>query len=540
MLGITSVDPTLFDLLFERFLSLERGDPPDIDVDFEHEKREEVIQYIYQRYGRSKAAMVSNIITFRHKGAIRAVGKALGIPDSMISKASESQSLIAKEKSSASQFHNVEMWDLWSSLSDRLYGYPRHMGIHSGGFIVSQEALDKIVAQEPASMEGRSVIQWAKDDIEYLKLFKIDILSLGMLTAIRKSLQMIKEHYHKDLDLASIPHDDHQTYQMIQKAETVGTFQIESRAQMSMLPRLRPNKFYDLVVQVGIIRPGPIQGGLIHPFLRRRNGQEAIIYPHPKLRPILERTMGVPIFQEQVMRVAMAVGNFTAGEADQLRKQIGAWSLTKNLGPLIGKLEDGMRKNGIKEVFVKQIVGHLQGFADYGFPESHAASFALLAYASSYIKCHFKEAFYTSLINSQPMGFYSVHALLQSSQREGCEILGLSINHSQYMTSIVKTKTGLGIRLGLHLIKGLSKEGAQALVKLRESHGPWQNIYDYLRVNPLHRGDLTSLVAANTLQELEVPRSEALWLAEAAPFSDFIEDDLHSTFPEEKPFEKTN
>ena len=535
MLGVTAVDPSLFDLLFERFLSLERGDPPDIDVDFEHERREEVIQYIYQRYGRPRAAMVANVITFRSRGAIRFVGKALGIPDSFLSKASEAQEIRAYNQEPSSD-HNPRLRQLWSSLSERLHGFPRHMGIHSGGFIISNEPLDKICPQEPATMEDRTVVQWAKDDIEYLNLFKIDVLSLGMLTAVRKALDLVKEHYKQDISLAEIPHEDSETYAMIQRADTVGTFQIESRAQMSMLPRLRPKTFYDLVVQVGIIRPGPIQGGLIHPFLKRRNGQEPIIYPHPKLKPILERTMGVPIFQEQVMRVAMAVGNFTAGEADQLRKQIGAWSLSKNLGPLIVKLEEGMRKNGIKEVFIKQLIGHLQGFADYGFPESHAASFALLAYASSYLKCHFQEAFYTALLNSQPMGFYSVHALLQSAQREGSRVLPICIHQSEYKSTIESHDGSLCIRMGLHLVRGLSKKGAHKLLELREQHGSWESIQDYLKVNPLNRGDLTALVAANCLADFGISRSEAIWIAEAAPFSTAIEEDLSVRFSKDDAF----
>ncbi|SMF72683.1 error-prone DNA polymerase [Pseudobacteriovorax antillogorgiicola] len=547
MLGITSVDPSLFELLFERFLSLERGDPPDIDVDFEHERREEVIQYIYERYGRPRAAMVANVITFRSRGAIRSVGKALGISEHTLSAAAKSQEDIhSYRKSPGQRLEKLQQeegrdipWQLWSNLSERLKGFPRHMGLHSGGFIISQHPLDSIVPQEPATMEGRTVVQWAKDDIEYLNLFKIDVLALGMLTVLKRCIEMAKSHYQRNLSLAEIPQGDEETYAMIQRAETVGTFQIESRAQMSMLPRLRPKTFYDLVVQIGIIRPGPIQGGLIHPFLRRRDGLEEVIYPHPKLKPILERTQGVPIFQEQVMRVAMAVGNFSPGEADQLRKQIGSWSINKNMGPLIQKLEQGMRQNGIKEIFVQQIIGHLRGFADYGFPESHAASFALLAYASSYFKCHLREVFYTSLINSQPMGFYSVHALLQSARREGSIIRPISLNQSQWLSTLEHIEGDqFAIRLGFHLVRGLSKNGGQALLQLREKHGTWSDLYKYLQQNPLNRSDLTALVAADSFADLGIPRAEALWIAEAAPFADLVEEDLQARLPKEDAFSK--
>jgi error-prone DNA polymerase len=551
VLGITAVDPSLFDLLFERFISLERGDPPDIDVDFEHERREEVIQYIYQRYGRQRAAMVANVITFRRRGALRAVGKALAIPEDVIHEASQMQRLRHFRKSPSATslehlakdgHHENELsipWQVWADMVDQLKGFPRHLGIHSGGFIISDQPLTTIVPQEPATMEKRTVVQWSKDDIEALGLFKIDILALGMLTVLRKCFTLIQQHDQQRLDLATLPHNDAETYQMIQRAQTVGTFQIESRAQMSMLPRLRPAQFYDLVVQVGIIRPGPIQGGLIHPYLRRRHGLEPVEYPHPKLKPILQRTLGVPIFQEQIMRLAMTIGDFTAGEADQLRKQIGSWSLQKDLGELIQKLEKGMLRHGIALRHVRQVLDYLKGFADYGFPESHAASFALLAYASSYLKCHYQEAFYTALLNSQPLGFYSVHALIQSARREGSEILPISLNQSAWESTLAphQGKRRWAIRLGLHLVRGLTEKGARDLLDKRHQKGAWRDLNDFLYDQPLHRGDLTALTAAGALQELGVSRREALWLAEAAPFAPLLDTVDSYPFTEESPSE---
>ncbi len=557
ILGITAVDPTQFDLLFERFISLERGDPPDIDVDFEHERREQVIQYIYQRYGRQRAAMVANVITFRSRGAIRAVGKALGVSDELISQASKLQELRSYRQASTEQnitaieqplqeaegeedIPNSKIWQLWSRLSEQLKGFPRHMGIHSGGFIISQQPLNELCPQEPATMPGRTVIQWSKDDVEALGLFKIDILALGMLSALRKSLQLIKTHYHKDLRLQSIPANDPATYHMIQAAKTVGTFQIESRAQMSMLPRLRPKTLYDLVIQVGIIRPGPIQGGLIHPYLRRRHGLEEVIYAHPRLKPILQRTLGVPIFQEQIMRVAMAVGDFSPGEADQLRKQIGAWKLNKDLGGMVEKLRRGMQNNRIAPHFIDQIISHLQGFADYGFPESHAVSFALLAYASSYIKCHFPAVFYTSLLNSQPMGFYSRHALIHAAQREGVEVHAVCIQRSNWDTCLETDKQGssYAMRLGLHMVRSLSKQGAAKLLERREQRQTfWSSLSDFLQDVSLHRIDLIALTAANALSCFGIERRAALWITEAVPLPYLLDNEQSYDFTTEDALE---
>jgi len=535
VLGITAVDPMRFDLLFERFLSVERGDPPDIDVDFEHERREEVIQYIYSRYGRERAAMVANVITYRTRGSLRAVGLALGIEDGSIANVAKALNQRHMDTSSLSEMithartSHSHLYEFWHKMSEELKGFPRHLGIHSGGFVVADEPINTLVPQEPATMVGRTVIQWCKEDIEALNFFKIDILALGMLTALRKSFALIGTHHKDKLTLATIPQDDPETYAMLQRADTVGTFQVESRAQMSMLPRLRPQCFYDLVVEVGIVRPGPIQGGFIHPYLKRRRGEEAITYPHPDLRPILERTKGIPIFQEQIMRMAMVVGDFSPGEADELRRQMGAWQFKGNLSPMIEKLRIGMARKGIAKHFIEQVEQQIHGFAEYGFPESHAASFALLAYASCYIKAHFPAAFTVSLLNSQPMGFYSPHALLQDARRHKIKVLPICARVSTYDTVLepIPSSGGhdeLAIRLGLRLVSGLSEPGARALVAARSSSKKDSSLTEFLHSSLLNRRDLTCLAAADAFRSFGVDRRSALWLSEALPIPDFLDD----------------
>jgi error-prone DNA polymerase len=543
VLGITSVNPDQFDLLFERFISMERGDPPDIDVDFEHERREEVIQYIYARYGRDRAAMVANIITFRAKGTLRAVGKTLGASEVMlkqISKIATSRYFrgsgmenIVKALKDDYEDKNMDTpkisWKLWTQLSNKLQGFPRHIGIHSGGFMLAEKTLNCLLPQEPATMQGRTVIQWCKEDIEALGFFKIDILSLGMLSAIRKCFDTIEQFYGRKLSFHSIPDDDKATYQMIQKAETVGTFQIESRAQMSMLPRLKPACFYDLVIEIAIIRPGPIQGKVIHPFLARREGLEPITYPDKRLEPILKRTLGIAIFQEQAMRIAIEVGNFSGGEADELRKKIGSWGIKdfdREINPLLKKLEQGMQENGIAAEFAKQIIAQMKGFSDYGFPESHAVSFSLIAYVSCYLKCHYPAAFYTSVLNSQPMGFYSPHALLQSAQREGVSVLPLSLNISNWDHALERLGDNekCGIRLGFRIVNGLSQSAVDSLLNVRGTVGSWNNFEHFVQTNQLPRDDLTTLAATNVFRELGQARSQALWKAEAVPYQSIMDD----------------
>jgi error-prone DNA polymerase len=543
VLGITSVNPAQFDLLFERFVSMERGDPPDIDVDFEHERREEVIQYIYRRYGRERAAMVANVVTFRGKGALRAVGKALGADESLLKQMSKiASSRYFRGKGTGNivralqQDHEADnpaaarvSWDLWMELSEKLHGFPRHLGIHSGGFMLADKPLNCLLPQEPATMPGRSVIQWCKEDIEALGFFKIDILSLGMLSAIRKCFDYIENYYSRSLSLDTIPDDDQATYAMIQKADTVGTFQIESRAQMSMLPRLKPACFYDLVIEVAIIRPGPIQGKVIHPYLARREGLEAITYPDERLRPILERTLGIAIFQEQAMRIAIAVGNFSAGEANELRKKIGAWGIkdfNRDLNPLLIKLEQGMRENGVKPEFAEQILGQMKGFAEYGFPESHAVSFSLIAYASCYLKRHYPAAFYISVLNSQPMGFYSPHALLQAARREGIELLPISLKQSQWDHCLEKSEPGreYAIRLGFRLIRGLTESSVARIIQRRcESDEVWSSFELFAQDCRLSRDEITALAAANLFSDMGDTRSDALWKSEAAVFNPLLD-----------------
>lgn len=537
VLGITALDPTLFEVLFERFISVERGDPPDIDVDFEHERREEVIQYIYERYGRAQAAMVANIITFQSRGALRAVGKAMGVPELILGRAADildsrefrhgGMEATLKELQSSLDEEGVLdnyrdlPWQMWAHYAGRLYGFPSHMGIHSGGFIVADKSLDWLVPQEPATMEGRSVVQWCKEDIEALGFFKIDILALGMLTALRKCFSLIREHEGKDLTLASIPADDRATYEMICRADTVGTFQIESRAQMSMLPRLKPRCFYDLVVEVAIIRPGPIQGGMIPPFLRRRSGQEAVTFPDKRLEPILKRTLGVPIFQEQVMRIAMSVGGFSPGEADEMRRHMGSFSMKGDVSRWMSRLATGMESNGISRAFIQVILEQLKGFSSYGFPESHAASFALLAYASSYLKCHYPAAFFVAILNSQPMGFYAPHVLLQTARHLGVEVRPVCVHHSAWDNTL----EGKAIRMGLRFVNCLREAAARELVKVREKSEIWTTLTAFLQQVRISRVDLTALAAANALQVFGLSRRAALWLAEAAPFAAFMEDD---------------
>jgi error-prone DNA polymerase len=550
VLGITAVDPALFDVLFERFISVERGDPPDIDVDFEHERREEVIQYIYERYGREKAAMVANVITFQSRGALRASGKALGIPEVILGKASDildsrefrrGDAERVMEELKVTLKGDDEDWDLsaipfelWAEMCSRIGGFPSHLGIHSGGFILADRALDWLVPQEPATMAGRTVIQWCKEDIEALGFFKIDVLALGMLTAIRKCFDLIKGFHGRDYTLASIPQGDKPTYDMICKADTVGTFQIESRAQMSMLPRLKPRCFYDLVIEVAIIRPGPIQGGMIHPFLKRRDGLEKVTFPDPRIEPILKRTLGIPIFQEQVMRIAIAIGGFSPGEADELRRNMGSFSMKGDVGRWLGKLADGMRKHGIAEHFIQTILSQMKGFSSYGFPESHAASFALLAYASSYLKCHYPAAFFVALINSQPMGFYAPHVLLQTARHLGIKVLPVCVNKSDWDFTLEPVEDELCIRMGLRIVRSLRDTAGQGLVSYRKRHGQWRDLYDFIKVAGLSRLDITALAAADALQVFGIERRAAIWLSEAAPFAAFLEDEEPAVYFEKE------
>jgi error-prone DNA polymerase len=517
-LGITAVDPASSSLLFERFISEERGDPPDIDVDFEHERREEVLQYVYERYGRHRAAMVNEVISYRRRSAIRDVGKVLGLDPDQIDRMAKSthwfdgaQTDDAKLKEAGIDPRDPRVQQT-IAMSGALQGMPRHVGIHTGGFTISDGPLIDLCPIEPATMANRTVIQWDKDDIDTVGFVKVDLLSLGMLTAIRKCFDLIEKHWGQHLNLASVPHDDAGVYDMLCRADTMGVFQIESRAQMSMLPRLKPRCFYDLVIQVSIVRPGPIQGGMVHPYLRRRRGEEPVTYAHPSLEPILARTLGVPIFQEQVMAMAVAVGGFTPGQADALRRAMGAWRKRGTLGPLVEKLVAGMRDNGISDEYADQICDQIRGFGEYGFPESHAASFARLVYVSAWLKHHYPGAFCASLLNSQPMGFYSARSLLDDAQRHRVRVRPLDVQHSMWDNTLeAGPDDQWDIRLGLRQIRGMSREAGLRIETARSSGGSFLSIASLQGRADLDRGALGALARADALCGLASNRRQALW-----------------------------
>jgi len=470
-LGITEVDPARMNMLFERFVSRERNEPPDIDVDFEHQRREEVIQYVYRKYGRSRAALAATVICYRAKSALRDVGKALGMP------LSEPPLL---------------------ELAEALRGFPRHLSQHVGGFVISRGPLAELVPVENAAMPERSVIQWDKDDLETLGLLKVDVLALGMLSAIRRALKMI------GIEMQDVPAEDPEVYRMIQKADTVGVFQIESRAQMSMLPRLRPENFYDLVIEVAIVRPGPIQGGMVHPYLRRRRQEEPVVYPSPQVERVLRRTLGVPIFQEQVMELAMVAAGFTPGEADRLRRSMAAWKRSGGLEPFEERLKSGMRRNGYSEAFADSLYRQILGFGEYGFPESHSASFALLVYVSSWIKCHYPAVFCAALLNSQPMGFYAPAQLVQDARRHGVEVRPPDVQASDWDCALEAN----ALRLGLRMVSGLAEKEGRRIAAGR----PYSSIHDL----NLNKRDLRCLAAAGALQSLAGHRRRAHWAAAGA------------------------
>ena len=469
-LGITAIDPVQMDLLFERFLSTERNQPPDIDVDFEHERREEVIQEIYSRYGRHRAAMVATTITMGGRMAFREVSKIFGlsreatddIAQFLGREGSGRLAQVEFEKTAlailAKHGISLPLWKKINQLTRRVRGRPRHLGIHTGGFVLSDSRLDELCAIEPARMPNRTVVPWNKDDVDVLGWMKVDFLSLGMLTAIRKCFESLNE----PLDLYQVPREDPAVYQALCRADTVGVFQVESRAQMSMLPRLLPKKFYDLVVEVAIVRPGPIQGGMVHPYLKRRQGLEKVMYEHPVLEPILSKTRGVSIFQEQVMKTAVAVAGFTPGEADQLRKVMsGAWRNKNSIIKLKDKLFQGMRDFGIREEYIERIYKQIEGFGDYGFPASHAASFAWISYVSVWLKVHRPAHFLVALLNSQPMGFYSPRALINDAERHGIQVLPVHFQFSDWESRVDQKNGVITVRLGFHLIQGLSKKEMQ-------------------------------------------------------------------------------
>ncbi len=516
-LGITEVDPERMSTLVERFISKERNEPPDIDVDFEHERREEVIQYIYRKYGRDRAALAATVITYRARSALRDIGKALGLSGLQVDRLARSMQWWDGQQVDDSRVREAGLEPdspvirrlLW--LTRQLIGFPRHLSQHVGGFVISNGPLSELVPVENASMPERTVIQWEKNDLEDLGLLKVDVLGLGMLTAIRRSFGLIEKFDGRRYTLAGVPAEDPAVYDMICEGDTMGVFQIESRAQMAMLPRLKPRCYYDLVIEVAIIRPGPIQGDMVHPYLRRRNGEEAVEYPSEEVREVLERTLGVPIFQEQVMALAVAAAGFTPGEADQLRRAMAAWKRRGGLGPFEEKLIAGMRARGYDEGFAQQIFKQIKGFGEYGFPESHSASFALLVYVSCWLKRHEPAAFCCALLNSQPMGFYSASQLTQDLRRHGVEIRPVDVASSDYDSTLERRGDGsAALRLGLRQVKGLSEAGAARLVAARAA-GPFTSVQQLGERAGLNRADLDALAAAGALASLGGHRHQARW-----------------------------
>jgi error-prone DNA polymerase len=554
-LGITEVDPARVEVLFERFISKERNEPPDIDVDFENARREEVIQYIYRKYGRHRAAIAATVITYRSRSAIRDVGKTLGMDDELINRLAKSiywwgENLEEQLSDSNVDYSDPQIKKL-IALSKLLMGFPRHLSQHVGGFIISEGPLSHLVPIENASMPGRTVIQWEKGDLESLGLLKIDVLALGMLTAIRKSLDLISDYSQSLLTIQTIPKEDPAVYDMMCRADTVGIFQIESRAQMSMLPRLKPRCYYDLVIQIAIVRPGPIQGDMVHPYLNRRSGKEVVIYPSEAVKETLRRTLGVPIFQEQVMQLSMVAAGFSGGEADQLRRAMAAWKRKGGLEPYHNKLVTGMLERGYELDFAEKLFSQIKGFGDYGFPESHSASFALISYVSSWLKLYHPVAFCCALLNSQPMGFYAPAQLIKDARAHGVVVLAVDINESIYDCSLEFDKAFIKrgqpdqitlepkLRIGFCMVKGLSKEGARAVVEAREEAtaeqiaetgvekksgateksiqktkaNPYKSIQDLVYRSGINKKDLESLAAADALRALSGDRHRAFWQA---------------------------
>ena len=516
-LGITEVDPARAEMLFERFVSKERGEPPDIDVDFEHERRPEVIAYIYEKYGRERAALAAALITYRTKGALRDAGRALGFGIAQIDALTASLAWWDKREQLPERFAElgldpqsprVEKW-LW--IAEQLRGFPRHLTQHVGGFVISRGPLARLVPVENTAMAERTVIQWDKDDIDALGLMKVDILALGMLSAIHRMLEIVGERRGQPLEMHEIPPEDGETYEMLCHADSIGVFQVESRAQMAMLPRLQPRRYYDLVVEVALVRPGPIQGDMVHPYLRNRKNPSLIEKISPAVDAVLDRTCGVPIFQEQVMQLAVVAADFTPGEADQLRRSMAAWKRKGGLAHFEHKLLAGMAKNGLPESFARRIIAQIQGFGEYGFPESHAASFALLVYASAWLKRHHPAAFLCGLLNSQPMGFYSPSMLVQDARRHGVAVLPPDVAASDWDSRVDESGA---VRLGLREISGLSKAVGEAVAVDRQKR-PFFNVADLAARAGLTRRDLDLLAAADSLHSLAGHRRQAAWSASA-------------------------
>lgn len=530
-LGITNVDPSQSDVLFERFISRERNEAPDIDVDFEHQRREEVLQYLYAKYGRDRAGMTATVISYRTRSAVREVGKALGLSGDTIdaiTKLGNRDDSFREQCIRGGLDPTSSIGQRFTYLVETLTGFPRHLSQHVGGMVMTSGKLCELCPIENASMDDRTIIQWNKDDLDELGILKVDILALGMLSAIHRCFDLIKKHHNHDLSLANIPPDDTRTYEMICRADTVGVFQIESRAQMSMLPRLRPKCFYDLVVEVAIVRPGPIQGNMVHPYLQARQNPQAVTYPNDEIKKVLEKTLGVPIFQEQAMRLAVVAAGFTPGEADQLRRAMAAWRRPGVIEEFRAKLLDGMRKSNLPESFAEHIFNQIRGFGEYGFPESHAASFALLVYASCYLKCHYPAAFCAALLNSQPMGFYAPAQLVSDAQKHGVVFLKTDINFSEWdctlesasdvpeytltkNSKIHPSSSAPTVRLGMNTIKGLHRETVEKICSERRSHGSFLSMNDFVERTKISKSSISLLADADLFTSINQDRRKAIW-----------------------------
>ncbi len=516
-LGVTEVDPARGTLLFERFISAERNEPPDIDIDFEHQRREEVIQYIYNKYGRVRAALTAVVRSYRVKSVLTDVGKALGVDQSIIDKVNDARdgwggtADLMERLASCGYDPDSAIAAKWADIADKMMRFPRHMSQHPGGFVISRGKLSRLVPIEPARMVDRTIVQWDKDDLDAVGLLKVDILALGMLSCLRRALDIVSEQRGERFELYDIPPEDTATYDMISQADTVGVFQIESRAQMAMLPRMQPRTFYDLVIEIAIIRPGPIEGGMIQPYLRRRTGEETVSYPSPAMEAVLERTLGVPIFQEQVMQIAMVAAGFTPGEADRLRRAMAAWKRKGNLEQFDVKLRTGMAERGYTPEFADSIVAQIRGFASYGFPESHASSFALLAYASSWLKCHEPAAFLAALLNSWPVGFYPPSQLVQDAKRHGIEVRPVDVCISGWEATLEKSdKRHAAVRLGMNNVKGLEQDAAWRIEEARAITS-FASVSDLADRAHLSRNTLQALAAADALKPLAGNRRQAQW-----------------------------
>jgi len=525
-LGITAVDPSRLDLLFERFVSAERGEPPDIDVDFEHERREEVIQYIYAKYGRERAGLTATVIHYRSRLAVREVGKALGLSDDTISALSgtiwswRSDGVAEKHIREIGLDPDDPRLDLAVRLTRELTGFPRHLSQHVGGFVITRGPLSEVVPIANAAMEDRTTIEWDKNDLDALGILKIDVLGLGMLSCIRKAFELLETHYGRPMTLASVPAEDPAVYDMLCEADSVGVFQVESRAQMTMLPRLRPRNFYDLVIEVAIVRPGPIQGDMVHPYLRRRRGEESVDYPSEALREVLAKTLGIPLFQEQAMKIAIVAAGFTPSESDQLRRAMATFRHTGTIHTFQTKLIEGMVANGYEEDFAERCFKQIEGFGDYGFPESHAASFALLVYVSAWLKHHYPDVFAAAILNSQPMGFYAPAQLVRDARNHGVEARPVDINHSHWDCTLEEdtrtTSRSHALRLGLRQIKGFSESDAERLIAEREDAGrPFADPADLWRRAGLSVASLETLARADAYGSVGRTRRQALWAVRA-------------------------